>query len=129
EWTNRGVDEVVVNRSVTKGANIRRRGDDMREGETILRAGTRLGASEIALLAGVRKTSVSVSRRPTVAILSTGDELIDVHAQPADGRIVNTNAPMLAELVREMGGTAIEMGIVPDQRDATIAALESALHA
>lgn len=127
EITDGGQDTVTVHQAVARGANIRRRGSDMREGDVVLRAGTRIGAAEIAMLAGVRKQTVRVGRRPTVAILSTGDELIDVGDPPAPGKIVNTNSYLLATLVREAGAIARPLGIVRDTRAATIAAFESAL--
>ena len=127
EITDGGLETVVVQKAVTSGANIRRRGEDMRAGDVVLRAGARIGAAEIAMLAGVRKEVVRVGRRPTVAILSTGDELIDVGDAPAPGKIVNTNSYLLAALVRETGALARPFGIVRDTREATIATLEAAL--
>ncbi|HJQ38754.1 MAG TPA: gephyrin-like molybdotransferase Glp [Thermoanaerobaculia bacterium] len=126
ELTDGGLEEVEIRQALARGANIRKRGDDMREGEVVLRRGARIGAAEIALLAGVQKTSVSVGRKPTVAILSTGDELIDVAEPRVLGKIVNTNAPLLAALVRDAGATPQILGIVRDTRDATIEALRSA---
>jgi molybdopterin molybdotransferase len=79
------------------------------------------------MLAAVQKTIVQVGRRPTVAILSTGDELIDAGDELAPGKIVNTNGPLLAALVREAGAIPRPLGIVRDSKEATIAALESAL--
>ncbi len=127
EITDGGRETVIVQQAVAAGANIRRRGDDMRAGDVVLRTGTRVGAAEIAMLAGVRKEIVCVGRRPTVAILSTGDELIDVGDPPAPGKIVNTNSYLLAALVRETGALARPFGIVRDTREATITALEAAL--
>jgi len=98
----------------------------MRAGDVVLNRGTRIGAGEIALLAGVQKRVVSVGRKPEVAILSTGDELIDVDEARVPGKIVNTNAPLLAALVRDAGAVPRVLGIVRDTREATIAALESA---
>lgn len=126
ELTDGGLEEVDIPKTLARGANIRRRGDDMREGDVVLRCGTRIGAAEIALLAGVQKTTVCVGREPTVAILSTGDELIDVAEPRVLGKIVNTNAPLLASLVRAAGAAPRVLGIVRDTREATIAALRSA---
>ncbi|HYC61858.1 MAG TPA: gephyrin-like molybdotransferase Glp [Thermoanaerobaculia bacterium] len=127
ELTDGGIDFVTIDKPLPRGANIRRRGEDMRAGDVVLRSGTRIGPAEIAMLAAVQKTSVAVGRRPTVAILSTGDELIDVGETLAPGKIVNTNGPLLAALVREAGAIPRVLGIVRDTRDATIAALEQAL--
>jgi len=127
ELTDGGTDVVRIEKALARGANIRRRGEDMRAGEAVLRAGVRIGATEVAMLAAVQRTIVQVGRRPTVAILSTGDELIEVGEVLAPGKIVNTNAHLLAALVRETGAIARVLGIVRDTREATIAALETAL--
>ena len=127
ELTDGGMDRVTIHRTLAGGANIRKRGEDMRAGDVVLRQGLRIGAPQLAVLAGVGKTRVRVGRRPTVAILSTGDELIEAGAPPAAGKIVNTNALLLAALIAEAGGIARRLPIVRDTREATIAALESAL--
>lgn len=127
ELTDGRTDLVTLSRAVMRGANIRRRGEDMLAGDLILREGVRIGAAEMAVLAGAGRSTVMVGRRPTVAILSTGDELIEVGDAPAPGKIVNTNAHLLAALVREAGGIPRSLGIVRDTRDATIAAFEAAL--
>jgi molybdopterin molybdotransferase len=126
ELTDGGVDFVEVQSALARGTNIRKRGEDMRAGDVVLKRGTCVGAAEIAVLAGVQKVSVEVGRKPTVAILSTGDELIDVSESRSPGKIVNTNAPLLAALVRAAGATPRVLGIVRDTREATIAALREA---
>ncbi len=126
ELTDGGTERVTIHQSLKRGANIRRRAEDMRAGDVLLRAGIRIGPAEIALLAGAGKTRVSVGRRPTVAILSTGDELIDAGAAPEPGRIVNTNTHLLTALVRETGAIARPLGIVRDTREATVAAFAEA---
>ena len=126
ELTDGGLDFVEVQQALSRGANIRKQGEDMREGGIVLKRGTRIGAAEIAVLAGVQKLSVDAGRKPTVAILSTGDELIDVSESRLPGKIVNTNAPLLAALVRAAGAEPRVLGIVRDTRDATIAALREA---
>jgi molybdopterin molybdotransferase len=129
ELTDGGTEFVTIGKALARGVNVRRRGEDMRAGDVVLRAGTRIGPAELALLAAVQKTSVRVSRRPTVAILSTGDELIDIDGVLDPGKIVNTNAPLLAALVAEAGALPRILGIVRDTRDETIAALRTALDA
>lgn len=127
ELTDGGTDVVTINKALARGAHLRRRGEDMRTGDVVLRAGARIGPAELAMLAAVQKTTVTVARRPTVAILSTGDELIDLDGELAPGKIVNTNAPLLAALVRDAGAIPRNLGIVRDTREATIAALQTAL--
>lgn len=126
EITDGGLERVRVLQQVSRGAHIRRRGEDMRAGSVVIRAGIPIGAAEIAMLASVRKTSVSVGIRPTVAILATGDELLEPDDAPSPGKIVNSNSYLLASLVREAGAVPRSLGIVRDTREATIAALEDA---
>lgn len=127
ELTDGGTDFVTITKALARGASVRRRGEDMRAGDVVIRSGMRIGAAEIAMLAAVQRTTVSVGRRPTVAILSTGDELVDVGDALTPGKIVNTNGPLLAALVREVGAIPRMLGIVRDTKEATIAALETAL--
>jgi molybdopterin molybdotransferase len=127
ELTDGGMETVTIERSLPRGTNIRRRGADMHPGDVVLRSGTRIGPAEMAMLAAVQKKSVAVGRRPVVAILSTGDELVDVDGVLEPGKIVNTNAHLLAALVHEAGAIPRVLGIVRDTKDATIAALETAL--
>jgi molybdopterin molybdotransferase len=127
ELTDGGTDVVTIHQALPRGASIRRRGEDMRAGDVVIRNGARIGAAEVAMLTAVQKTTVQVGRRPTVAILSTGDELVDVGEPLTPGKIVNTNGPLLAALVRETGAIPRLLGIVRDTKDATIAALEEAM--
>jgi molybdopterin molybdotransferase len=127
ELTDGGTERVAIAKALPRGANIRRRGEDVRAGDVLLRAGIRIGPAEIALLAGAGKTRVDVGRRPTVAILSTGDELIAAGDAPVAGKIVNTNGHLLAALVTEAGAVPRPLGIVRDTREATIAAFERAM--
>jgi molybdopterin molybdotransferase len=127
EITDAGNDVVRVFHPLRRGTNIRKRGEDMHLGDVVLRNGTPLHAAEVGVLAGVQKTSVRVGRRPTVAILSTGDEIIDVGETVTPGKVVNSNSYSLAALTREAGAIPRMIGIVRDTREATIAAIESAL--
>jgi molybdopterin molybdotransferase len=126
ELTDAGSETVEIRSAVTRGANIRKRGEDVRAGALLLPNGTPLGPAEIALLAGVQKTTVQVGRRPTVAILSTGDELVDVDEPRRPGTIVNSNSYALAALVAAAGATPVAYDIVRDTREATIEAFARA---
>ena len=126
EWTDGGTERVRIDKPVKPGASIRRRGEDMHAGDVVLRGGVRIGPAEISILAAAGKTRVQVGRRPIVAILSTGDELVEIGETPAPGKIVNTNGALLAALVREAGAIPRPLGIVRDTRDATIAAFAEA---
>jgi molybdopterin molybdotransferase len=127
ELTDAGSKRVRVFRPLKSGANVRRRGEDMRASEVVLASGTPLHAAEIGVLASVQRALVTVSRRPTVAIISTGDEVVDVGDEVAPGKVVNSNSYSLASLVREAGAIPRMIGVVGDTRDATIRAIESAL--
>jgi len=127
EITDAGSDQVEIRESLRRGTNVRKRGEDMHAGDVVLTDGTPIHAAEIGVLAGVQKPIVRVGRRPTVAILSTGDEIIDVDGEMAPGKVVNSNSYSLAALVRESGAIPRMIGIVADTPEATVAAIESAL--
>ena len=118
---------VTLLEPVKPGANIRKRGEDMRAGDVVLHSGTLLRAGEIGVLATAQHPRVLVARRPAVAIISTGDELVDVGERVGAGRVVNSNLYSLAALVRETGAIAKPQAIVRDTREATVAAIEQAL--
>jgi len=100
---------------VKAGQSIMRRAASMRRGETVLQAGRRLGGVEIGLLAEVGRARVKVRPRPSVAVLATGNELVDVDVVPAPGLIRNSNSPMLAALVEQAGGVVARLGIARDE--------------
>ncbi len=128
EITDAGRDEVSVFRDLTVGTNVRRRGDDISMGDVVLRSGTLIRSGEVGVLATVGRSSVEVARRPVVAILSTGSEIVDLGEKPPPGKVTNSNAYALAALVRESGGVPRVMGVVPDTRDVTVEAISAALH-
>ncbi len=109
---------VRIGKSVPPGAHISEIGSEIREGEKLLPAGRSIGAGESALLASCGCARVAVTRRPRVAILSTGSELLEVDEPLAPAKIRNSNAPMLAALVREFGAEPILLGKVPDDAEA-----------
>ncbi|MFO1189001.1 MAG: gephyrin-like molybdotransferase Glp [Alphaproteobacteria bacterium] len=111
---------VIVRRSASQGRHIRRAGNDFRAGTIGLARGHRIGPRDIALAAGMNVPWVRVVRRPRVAILATGDELV-MPGEPRDGnQIISTNSLGLAAAVSSFGGVAIDLGIAPDDRDALI---------
>jgi len=114
---------------VEPGSHVRRRGEDVRAGATAVPLGATCGAAQLAMAATAGHATVSVVRRPRVAIVSTGDELVDVDQAGTPDRIVNGNAYGLAAQVTIAGGEAWKLPIVPDDHDATVAAVEEALSA
>jgi molybdopterin molybdotransferase len=109
------------------GANVRRRGDDVARGTCPLPAGTWLGPGELGMLAALGAARVAVCRRPTVAILATGDELIDVGAVPAPGERVDSSAHTLVAACREAGADATYLGVARDDLAEVTARVRAAL--
>jgi molybdopterin molybdotransferase len=109
------------------GANIRRTGEDVAPGERAIAAGTRLGAGELGLLAALGVAHVPVARAPRVAIIATGDELVDVVTAPGPGQLVDSSAHALLAQIAEAGGRATYLGIARDDRDAIAHMIEHSL--
>ena len=117
EDTDGGVTQVQVRDARDAGRNVRRAGEDVWAGDVVLEAGTILRGAQVGLLAAAGVAGVNVHRRPRVAIISTGDELValDRLDEARQGkRIISSNGYALAALVREAGGEPVELGIVPD---------------
>ena len=121
-----GADTVVIQEDATRdgdrvtlpaapaGDNVRVVGEDVAIGQAVLAAGTRLGPWDIGMLAALGIAAVPVARAPRVALIATGDELVDVTATPGPGQLVDSSVHALAALVREAGGTAEMLGIARD---------------
>jgi molybdopterin molybdotransferase len=108
-------DWVEIQRIVTAGENIVPAGAEAQAGQELLPSGVRLRSAQIALAAAAGKASVKVYRKPKVAILSTGDELVEVAEKPGPSQIRNSNSYSLAVLVEECGGEAVQLPIAPDE--------------
>lgn len=119
--------EAVFGEPAEVGQHIRRAGEDVAVGATVVEGGVRLGPGEIGILAAIGCARIEVARRPRVAILSTGDELVDVDVRPAPGQIVNSNAYALAAQIRQAGGEPVHRGVAPDRREAIVTAVRAAL--
>ncbi len=117
ENTTPGDDKVCIDQLVTKGDFIRFRGNDMVSGESMIQAGTILRPAEINLLASFSRLQLKVYRRPRVAILSTGDELVAPGEEAGDGQIVDSNGYSLAAAVKELGAEPVLLGIAKDNLD------------
>ena len=111
------------------GANLRAIGDDVAAGERALDAGLRLSWGELGLLAALGHARVPVARRPVVAIIATGDELVDVGTAPGPGQIVDSSAYMLAAQIAAAGGTARYLGVARDSQAAVEAMIARAISA
>lgn len=119
-------DRVHVPAGIPAGDNVRQRGRDVRAGACLLNAGTRLEAAALGHLAGQGITQVRVRQRPRVALLSTGDEIVDPGQPLTPGQIYNSNRPMLKHLLERFGADVIMTMTVPDDYAATCATLRQA---
>ncbi len=120
-------DRVQVPRTLRAGENVSPQGCEARGGETLLEAGCRLGFAQIALLATVGRGCVSVFRKPQVAILATGDEIVDVDESPLDHQVRNSNAQSLAVQVARSGGCPRILPVARDVYEATRELVEQGL--
>lgn len=138
-WLPEGADAVVMQEDTRAGSewieildavkpfeNLRLRGEDVKQGRTVLSAGERLASGPIALLGALGLAELNVSRPPRVALLATGDELVEPGRDLQAGQIYESNRAMVAALVAQSGGCPQPFPIVPDSPEATRTALEHA---
>lgn len=118
---------VEIFRPVAPGENVIRAGEDTEQGQPVLNKGRKLRPQDAGVLAGLGITQVIAHRRPVVAILSTGDELVPPDQQPGPGQIRDINSTTLAALVEESGGIANRIGIINDDFDNMFTACREAL--
>jgi molybdopterin molybdotransferase len=111
-------DVVITPPTLQPGTNFHAPGADLRAGETVMTAGTQLGAAELGLAAALNFPRLPVHRRPRVALLSTGDELVEVGQKPGRGQIVDSNRLALLAALRDAGAEVRSLGIGPDEPDA-----------
>lgn len=122
-----GIAYIEVGEAQVPGAAISVAGSDIAAGETVLRRGLEFGSREIAMLAAIGISDVPVFRRPVVAILSTGDELVACGQPISPGKVYDSNGPMLAAAVEEMGCEALRLGIVADDQALLERAVDKAI--
>jgi len=127
EHTRRDGDRVVIERAAKAGDNFNQQGIEAHTGDAVLSSGARLGFAEIALLAMVGKRHVSVYKKPRVAILPTGDEIVEAGVTPQEFQIRNSNAWSLAVQVQRAGGFPGMLPIARDTYEPTRALIESGL--
>jgi molybdopterin molybdotransferase len=120
-------DQVTLDDEVDPGRNVRPAGDDVREGETVLPTGTRMGAAEIGIAVVAGRGTVACARMPRVVVLATGDELVAPGGPLGPGQLHNSNAATLAALATQSGARVVRTGVVADTEEATRAAIAAAL--
>jgi molybdopterin molybdotransferase len=126
ECASRTGDIVSFDVATPTGKNVRLEGLDFRTGEVLLRQGRRLTVRDLALAAAMNHAELPVARRPKVALLATGDELVPPGAVPGPGQIIHSNGFALAALARAEGALTVDLGITKDRLDDTIAAVRRA---
>lgn len=126
EDTARDGDIVIVNEAIAAGKNIRPSGIDFREGDVLLKRGALLNDRAIGLAAGMNHPKLPVHRRPKVAILATGDELVPPGTTPGPGQIVYSNVFALSALARGEGADVLDLGIARDTLEDTAAGIRRA---
>ena len=113
---------------VRAGLHVRKRGEDIRTGNIVIPAGTLLRPQEIGMLSAMGTTTLAVYRRTRIAILATGDELLEPGSIPKPGKIINSNSYSLAAQVLDAGGEPVLLGIAPDTLDATCDKIRAGLN-
>ncbi|MBC7099672.1 molybdopterin molybdotransferase MoeA [Candidatus Bipolaricaulota bacterium] len=127
EWTEPAGEDVLVKKAVPKGQDVRPAGEDVRAGELVIPAGTRLRPQELGMLATLGETKVWVHRRPRVGILATGDELVEPGEPLAPGKIRNANSYSNFAQVKRYGGIPVLLGVARDREEEVAARLRAGL--
>jgi molybdopterin molybdotransferase len=116
EYTTQSRSTVEIKRSVKSGENYVPRGAEARQGQMLLDRGTRVDHAAIALVASVGKSRLQVFRKPRIAVLATGDEIVEIDHDPGPSQIRNSNTYSLATQVQNAGGEPVLLPIAPDER-------------
>jgi len=127
EYSSAAGDEVEIQRAVATGENVVAAGAEAKAGDVLLRPGARLGPAQIALAAAAGKANISVYRKPRVAVLSTGDELVDVSEAPAPNQIRNSNSYSLCAQVFQAGADPFQLPVAPDEEGKLTALIQAGI--
>jgi len=114
EYTKKFEDKIELGKAVTPGRNVSKMGEDVTEGNVAITAGTRLNPHHLGLLAALGETHVKVVRKPKVAILATGSELIELGHKLEPGKIIETNRLVFSSMCMELGAESLDLGIAKD---------------
>jgi molybdenum cofactor synthesis domain-containing protein len=115
EYTKKVEDKIEVEKTVTPGRNVSKEGQDVAEGDIAIESGTRLSPHHLGLLAALGKTHIDVVRKPKVAILATGNELVELGNKLEHGKIVETNRLIFSNICKEWGVEVLDLGLVKDE--------------
>jgi molybdopterin molybdotransferase len=129
EDTEKDGDRVRIKAAVQYKQDIRLAGEDVKEGEVVIQAGTVIRPAEIGMLASLRCSFISVYQKPLVAVLATGNELVDIDSDPSPWAIVNSNSYSISAQVIDCGADVMQLGIARDERDDLIAKFKAAARA
>ena len=129
EYTQAVGDKVTVSRGVKTGENVVAAGAEVRRGDVMVLRGTRVHHAVVAIAAAVGQPELAVHRRPRVAVLATGDELVDINLPPGRNEIRNSNSYSLAAQVNEAGGEAMLLPVARDEADELALLLGKGLNA
>lgn len=127
EFSDHGISKVSAKTQPAVGENIRRKAEDVEEGTVVLRAGTRVGARQVALLAGVGRSRVLVHPRPRVVILSIGDEIVEPGREARPGTVFDANGHALSTAITDAGAQTFRVSAVPDERSVLRETIEDQL--
>ena len=127
EYTKKVENEIKVVTSVTPGRNVSKSGEDVLKGKVAINAGTRLNPYHLSLLAALGETDVCVFKKPRVAILPTGNELVEWGNKLEYGKIVETNSLLFSGLCNELGVESLNLGLVKDNPEEIISKIEEGL--
>lgn len=122
-----GQNRVEIHRGVSPWQNVIQIGDDIRKGDLVFRHGRRLRAQDLGALTGIGISSLSVYKKPRVALVSTGDEIVEAETEPRPGQVRNINQHSLAGLIEECGAELKDLGVIRDDRAMLTKGLEKAL--
>jgi molybdopterin molybdotransferase len=127
EYVKRLNDEIEVWVAVTPGENVSRKGEDVAKGEVAVKAGTRLKPHHLGLIAALGRSHVTVFEKPKVAVLATGNELVEPGHKPKKGQVFEVNRLIISSLCRELGAEPMDLGIARDDSDEISGKIRSGL--
>jgi molybdopterin molybdotransferase len=129
EDTEKDGQKIKIMAEAKSGQDVRRAGEDVREGELVIPRGTIVRPAGIGMLASLGRSFISVYQRPLIAVLATGNELVDIDESPSPWKIINSNSYSLASQALDCGALVMQMGIAKDQREDLLARFQAAMRA